>query len=519
MEHDEVTAPAWTWKGGALLAVGVVALLMTVALGSTQVRAAPRLGGPSNVEEFGADLSQRIVSLMDRYAVAGVAVALVEDGEVAWVQAYGHADLATGQPLTVDAVNRAESISKSLTAWGVMTLVEEDRLRLDDPVSMYLGDWQFPAGQDGADISVRQLLSHTGGVAQGPIGETYDPESDVPSLEESVAAGFALVDDPGSGFRYSNSGYNLLEILIENLTGQAFSDYMRTAVLEPLGMRSASFAWDEQIRGLVPMGYDLDGAPVPPYVYPEKASGGLFATVEDIGRFVAAGMTGAFFQDRGVLEEASIRTLHSATADISGLFRFVSESYGLGHFVETLAPGGTAVWHGGQGNGWMTHFHSVPASGDGIVIMTNSQRSWPVIARVLEDWTQWKELGPVGMAVITRVDAAAWIAIALIVVVVAWLLLRVGRGLVSGRRRVAPFSGHAALWRGVQGMAALLLAAGLVWAATRDYLFVWSVLPRAWPWLNLTLIGLAAALAASAMTAPTRRAETDTRWRDANEAK
>lgn len=78
MEHDEVTAPAWTWKGGALLAAGVVALLMTVALGSTQVRAAPRLGGPSTVEEFGVDLSHSIVSLMDRDAVPGGAVALVE---------------------------------------------------------------------------------------------------------------------------------------------------------------------------------------------------------------------------------------------------------------------------------------------------------------------------------------------------------------------------------------------------------------------------------------------------------
>jgi CubicO group peptidase (beta-lactamase class C family) len=118
-----------------------------------------------------------------------------------------------------------------------------------------------------------------------------------------------LLQAPGFGFIYSDTGFNLLELLIEEVTGRDFAAYMGEEVLLPLGMSSSSFNWDESFQPKIPNGYELHSVPVQPYVYPVKASGGLFANVEDIARFVAAGMTGTGNSEQTLLERESLDTL------------------------------------------------------------------------------------------------------------------------------------------------------------------------------------------------------------------
>ena len=99
--------------------------------------------------------------LMERYDVPGVALALVVARRVVWSDAFGLADVEVGRAMTVEAVSRAESISKSVTAWGVMTLVEAGALALDDPVAEHIGSLPPPVGEIAPEITVRHLLSHT----------------------------------------------------------------------------------------------------------------------------------------------------------------------------------------------------------------------------------------------------------------------------------------------------------------------------------------------------------------------
>jgi len=239
---------------------------------------------------------------------------------------------------------------------------------------------------------------------------------------------------------------------------------------------------------------------VPPYVYPEQGSGGLLATVEDVARFVSAGLTGSYEADQNVLRPEVLEQLYHPEVRIAGLFSLVAESYGLGHFLETMSDGERAVWHGGQGHGWMTHFHSVPATGDGIVIMTNSQRSWPMIAQVLGDWSDWNGHSPVGMTLIARAQPVAWGLIALAVAFIAWRSWWLVRGLVAGRRRVAPLSRRSRATRAVQGGLALAVLGCLVWRWTQVYRFESSIFPAAIVWLDLSLLGVAVVLALSAST-------------------
>lgn len=133
----------------------------------------------------------------------------------------------------------------------------------------------------------------------------------------------------------------------------------------------------------MPVGYDLKGNPIPVYVYPSKASGRLFATVDDIAAFAAAGMK--------------------------------------------------AVSHGGQGGGCMTHFYLVPETGDGMVILTNSQRSWPFFASLFNDWARWSGFSSVGMGKVALGNRILWGLITLIGLTAPWQALRLGMGLASGR--------------------------------------------------------------------------------------
>jgi hypothetical protein len=266
---------------------------------------------------------------------------------------------------------------------------------------------------------------------------------------------------------------------------------MENEVLKPLGMLDASFTWVDSYRGQLPTGYELDGTPVPAYVYPAAASGGLFAHVEDLARFVSAGMWGVDGQSQPVLETDTIRRLHEPQVKIPGLFGFVADSYGLGYFIETLPDGRKAVWHGGQGHGWMTHFHAVPESGDGIVILTNSQRSWPLIAELLADWARWNDLGPLKFTIIRQATLMVRILTGLIFLLVIGQFFRLGREIQVGGRRIAPLAKEALTKRLLQVLFSGGVLAALAWSAAQPYLFVTSIFPGLINWLAAGVLCLA----------------------------
>jgi CubicO group peptidase (beta-lactamase class C family) len=276
----------WLWF--ILLSI-LICFLVALFSGSLQIKRNIRTNAP--LDEFKAHMDERIPALMKLYGIPGCNIALVQDKEVVWTEGYGYADVASGRVLTVDTPMSVQSITKPVTAWGVMQLVEKGLIDLDAPVSQYLKSWQFPLTDYPAEkITVRRLLSHTAGMPLGDFTNIYSPGEAMPSNRDVITGESVLMREPGTGFSYSNTGYNLLEILIEDVTEQDFSEYIRTEVLLPLGMESAFFDIDTAADPYPPTGYNLRGEPVPVYLYPSKASGGLFATAHDIACFAAAGM-------------------------------------------------------------------------------------------------------------------------------------------------------------------------------------------------------------------------------------
>jgi CubicO group peptidase (beta-lactamase class C family) len=466
----------------------VVSLLLAVFSGSLQIKRT--IGSDMSLDEFRAYMDERIPTLMDLYEIPGCNVALVKDREVVWTEAYGHADVESGRPLTVDTPMSVQSITKSVTAWGVMLLSEKGLIDLDAPVSQCLKSWKFPDSVYPTEkITTRQLLSHTAGMPLGYFNNIYAPDEVIPTNRNVMSNEAMPTREAGSGFAYSNVGYNILEILIEDVTGQSYSEYLRSEVLLPLGMEGATFEIDTVNTPYPPTGYDLSGKPVPVYLYPSKASGGMFATAHDIARFAAAGL-----RENLVLNAESVEQMYQHESHNIGVYGLVFDAYGLGHYVEKLPNGLKSVSHGGQGKGIMTHFQSVPETGDAIVILTNSQRSWPFIASVLSDWAQWRAFPSVGMG---KIIWGHYGLCAVMGVLISSSLVLILRLIVGYRQKRVVF-------RLLQTGTAVILLGVLVWSVFQEYLIVNSVFPILSVWLMITTLGFSITLLLSAWL-PARR--------------
>jgi len=510
-EVDLLVAAAVTSTSGRSMLDGlvrrVVGLLTAEATDAPSRSVPPARGSPGFTgtdadAALVADLEGMIPERMRADQVPGLNVLILRDGEVVWQAPFGWADQAKERRMTLDALFRVESISKSVTAWGIVKLAEADILDLDAPVQSQLS--RAVLGPRSPPLSPRQLLSHTAGAGLGDYTARYAPGDDaIPTLEASLRAELQTIDAPGERFSYSDTGYNLLEYLLEDRAESDFAAWMDRTVLDPLGMADAAYEWDPAFRARVPAGHTLRGRPVEPYVYPGRGSGGLVATIGDVGRFVQAGAVTAGHaegvradrsQER-VLADSSVALLHRPVVRTVGLYGLVSEGYGLGHFTEMLSDGRSAVWHGGQGYGWMTHFHLVPETGDGIVLLANSQRAWPLFGHILRAWSASIGVEPVRMSRVTWAAPIAWVLIGLCVLGSGALLRR------SIRRH--PRGGAAEWARAPRRTTRILAATGgfgllwsVAWASGQEYLFMFSILPSAASWLGFAVALLALALIA-----------------------
>lgn len=432
---------------------------------------------PGIFDTYTAQMDRMAPGLLEKYRVPGAAIAVVHDGEVAWAQGYGLADESVSMPVLTKTVFQVASISKSITAWGVMRLVEEGHIDLDEPVEKYLTSWELPASDfDHQGVTVRRLLSHTAGldVWSYPgvlLGETQPSLVD---LLSGVPGGEAvrLRWQPGSREVYTNGGYVLLQLLVEDVTGEWFPDYIERQVLAPLEMSRSSYHW------LLSMatGYDPSGKPVEPRQYPE-AAGGLHSTVTDLATWLAAGMPGPNGEPagRGMLHPETLEEMYTPVLVMEG------NNGGLGFSVEILPNNARLIWHSGDIPGWRGQFAALPDQGDGIVVLTNSNAGRYVIADVICSWARWAAGAEPSMCQIYRaihlVIPAIASLIGLGVIVYLWRLVAQVR---AGQRRFSwpPKDGNQS-----RDLILPLVAIALWWSIVAPRIA--SSLPPSFNWISL----------------------------------
>lgn len=486
-------------NGGLLKALVVILIMFTVFVIVSMFFPNNKSKGKMSQSVFLKSLDKSIPALMNYYSVPGLSIAVIHNGKVIFKNAYGYADIESRRKMHVDTICRVQSISKTVTACGVLKLVQEGKISLDTPVKNYLKNWEFPFSDSRHDkITARQLLSHTAGMPLGDFTLEFDPESFVPSLSANLSNEAHLINEPGTGFMYSNVGYNMLELLIEEVAGEKFSEFMKREVLDAIGMKSATYEWNNAVKQQIPTGYDLKSNPVKPYVYPEKGSGGLFSNVEDLSLFLIAGMYNNQNGINPILQPHVLKQMHHPAVRIPGIYGLVSQYYGFGYFIEHIHMN-KAVFHGGQGHGWMTHFHSIPETGDGIVILTNSQRSWPLISNILDRWAKWTGYGSPGMTKILTGIKIIWTVAALLLLLSIWTSIGVARDLMFSGISFNPSLIFCFNWRFAKFVLSVILLATVAWFRSKQYSLVLAVFPVEGVWLGYSAFVFAVVLMISAL--------------------
>ena len=311
--------------------------------------------------------------------VAGATVAVIEANQIAHTSAFGVRSTASENKMTADTVFQAASISKAVTAWGVMRLVEEGKIDLDAPVSTYLTRWHLPPSLfDENEVTVRLVLSHTGGLSL-PSYVGFEPTDILPNFEASLSGdtngsgSLNLVTKPGDHFAYSGGGYTLLGLIIEEVSGLSFADYMQAQVLDPLGMTSSSYMPSQALLSRMAQAHDLRLNPIPNYQLAAQGAGSLHTTAGDLARFAIANMS-----DNPVLSRDTLREMHTAVIDTG-----FGNQMGLGFFVEA---GGQLIGHSGSNRGWKARLQFWPAAQAGLVILTNAESGEALVSNGFCHW-------------------------------------------------------------------------------------------------------------------------------------
>ena len=356
---------------------------------------------------------------------------LIDNGQV-----YGDHSVSIGEPVDRRSLFQVASLSKWISAWGIMTLVEAGKLDLDAPVSTYLTRWKLPESEfDNDGVTVRRLLSHTAGLTDGLGYAGFELGEPVQSIEGSLtlaadaspdASGAVRVGmKPGSAFEYSGGGYTLLQLLVEEVSGQSFNDYMTSQVFNRLGMTGSTYVLDDDSISNVAEFYDVDGSPAPHYRFTSLAATSLYTTGEDLVRFIQAHLTGPRGEPagRGILKPETLEEMRRPHASKWG-----ADIWGLGTMLYASNNAGDFIFgHDGNNEPALnTAARLDPHTGNGIIVLETGN---PLLATTLAgEWAFW-QTGNVDFLMLTigakrtlGVLIAGWIVIILGAQTIVWRL-------------------------------------------------------------------------------------------------
>lgn len=336
------------------------------------------------------DTRERIRAGMVENSVPSVAVAVAMDGEIVWEQGFGWADRESRIPANEHAVYSLASISKPITATGIMLLAQSGQVALDAPANDYLGNARLRAYVgDARQATLRSLADHTSGL---PYHHQYfysDEPYEVPAFDVTMLRYGNVIHAPGR-FRYTNLGYGVLSHIIERVSGLSYAEFMRREVFMPLGMTRTSAGIGPGLEDFVATRYGRDGLPVPGHRHDTQGDGSVFASAHDLVRFGLFHLKASQYDQKAILTNASIDEMHRRTARSESI-RYQDGGYALGFFVYRR-NGHRVVEHGGNSAGVSTQMLLFPDTGLAIVVLANSNSGLPadvadhIAGKLLPDW-------------------------------------------------------------------------------------------------------------------------------------
>lgn len=317
-----------------------------------------------------ASLEKTIPMLMETAGIPGMSIALIRDGDLVWSCGFGIKNTKTGEPVGDRTVFEAASLTKPFFAYLVMKFVEDGMLALDKPLITYAPEEyivktfvRHPLDKEGFRrdwfnrITARMVLSHSSGL---PHGEARMP--------------MPIFFEPGKQYRYSASGYEYLQRIVEHLAGEPLDQIMRKIVIEPLQMKDSSMVWLDAYQAQAAVGHDTFGGTSGEFSkrMQAHAAATLYTTATDYARFVAALMN-----SRG-LSKSTIETMLSPKIEVGK-----NVSWSLGFGLERT-PNGRAFWQWGDYGIFRNYIVAYPDKKIGVVYLANSQNGLSIGQEILD---------------------------------------------------------------------------------------------------------------------------------------
>lgn len=311
-------------------------------------------------------------------ATPGLTVGIIRDGKLIFARGYGLANLETRVPIRPDTDFRLASLTKQFTATAVMLLVHDGRLRYDDPLTKLLPE--FPAY--GKAITVHHMLNHTSGlkdyedIYEAQMGST--PPEKVPQLKDAdvlrlMEQQTSTIFPPGARWQYSNSGYAVLAMIVERVSGKPFGDFLRDRIFRPLHMKH-TLAF-EKGRNRVPRrayGYRknqdtgqwefADQSPTSAVL----GDGGVYTSIEDMAKWDAA------LARHTLLSETEMKPAYEPVSVEGGVHApdGSASAYGFGWFLDPY-KGHRRMWHYGETSGFHTSIQRLPEERLTVIVLAN----------------------------------------------------------------------------------------------------------------------------------------------------
>ena len=326
-----------------------------------------------NYSGFEAFVRGEVPFIMKIRRITGASIAIIKDGNIDQIITYGYANKERGIMNSPEKRFRIASLSKPVTAWGIMKLVQDGKIDLDQPVEVYLKRWKFPLSEfNSSEVTVRRLLTHTAGISV-PMYGGYHPDKPRTTIIESlngknVAYGpVRIIRKPGTSTSYSGGGYSVLQLLIEDVTGESYEKYIEENILKPLGLKNYSYSNEQEDNPDIAMPYGTNGKKLPFFIYTELAAGGLICSAEDLATFALS-----FVNEQHVLSENAIEQMTDKNGiPIVGILKKDSQ--------KCIGFGGTTL-------GYSADFWINTNTKNGYVLMSNSNSSVFLGAEIADYW-------------------------------------------------------------------------------------------------------------------------------------
>lgn len=359
--------------------------------------------------------------------VGNYAMATFNNGVVETEEFY-----SVGKSVDRNTVFQVASLSKWVSAFGIMKLVEDDKLDLDAPVSKYLTRWQLPSSEfDNNKVTVRRLLSHTAGLTDGLGYSGFEPGVAIQSIEESltkasdadegIRGSVQVGIEPGSEFKYSGGGYTLLQLLVEEVSGKSFASYMKESIFEPLNMIHSMYIWDDSLENELAEFYNSDGTKATHYRYTSLAATSLYTSLSDLELFFKVYLKGKNNEPigRNVITPETIKSMREPHASTMGM-----DIWGLGTILYTTTDNDDfIIGHDGRSTPPInTAIRLNPETGNGIIILETGN---PILAtKLASEWVFWKT-GKVDLTLFTMLKdnmvstiVKGWVTIIVLIVII-----------------------------------------------------------------------------------------------------